>query len=496
MTLSPADERGLAHLSLDSRLRRTFLELPPGQLAALCQHVYDLSLERGLVYYREHGPEVINTMLCPRGIFPEQMSYFHYVTLTIIEALKQVPDLYLQNEAVRKLMPLAEDEQAWLHDTWTPIHGRQHSVFGRLDAMGDMTSPTWKNELDFMEANLTGVGGVHLIPTAENIIQEVITPALQVVAPDLVLETLYDLRELFMQELRDQAKVMHRHGGAVALIDPKFIMEGTNEQEALQKYYGDLGLPVFHADPTELTLKGDEVLYEGTPIDIAYRDYEVRDILDLAKEGVDVRPMKQLFKSNRMVSSMAGDFDHKSGFEILSDPAWARYFTPDQQEIFQRHVLWTRMLRETNTTGPEGWPIDLLEYTRRNRDRLVIKPNRSYGGTGVHIGHSMEQAEWDAAIQTALAEPDPGWVVQKMARTKVAEFPVVDNDGAVHMAPFYFVLGFAATKRGVSILGRASQKQVVNVAQRGGLCTVLVGRHEQELRPPLPSNTQQEFLDI
>jgi hypothetical protein len=64
------------------------------------------------------------------------------------------------------------------------------------------------------------------------------------------------------------------------------------------------------------------------------------------------------------------------------------------------------------------------------------------------------------------------------------------------MAPFYFVLGFAATKRGVSILGRASQKQVVNVAQRGGRCTVLVGRHDQELRPPLPSNTQQEFLDI
>jgi len=126
----------------------------------------------------------------------------------------------------------------------------------------------------------------------------------------------------------------------------------------------------------------------------------------------------------------------------------------------------------------------------------VIKPNRSYGGTGVHIGHSMEQAEWDAAIQAALAEPNPGWVVQKMARTKVAEFPVVDNDGTVHMAPFYFVLGFAATKRGVSILGRASQKQVVNVAQRGGLCTVLVGRHEQELRPPLPTNTTQEFLDI
>jgi len=148
-------------------------------------------------------------------------------------------------------------------------------------------------------------------------------------------------------------------------------------------------------------------------------------------------------------------------------------------------VLWTRLLRECMTTGPEGWPIDLVEYTRRNRERLVIKPNRAYGGVGVHIGHAMEQGEWEQAIQSALTDPNPGWVVQKMARIVTGEFPVVDDDGAVHMAPFYFVLGFAATKRGLSILGRASQRQVVNVAQRGGMCAVLVGRHEQAILAPL-----------
>ena len=31
------------------------------------------------------------------------------------------------------------------------------------------------------------------------------------------------------------------------------------------------------------------------------------------------------------------------------------------------------------------------------------------------------------------------------------------------------------------MLGRASQKQVVNVAQRGGMCVVLVGRHAERL---------------
>ncbi|MBI3733620.1 MAG: hypothetical protein HY259_09215, partial [Chloroflexi bacterium] len=347
--------------------RQAFLQLPAGHLAELSHRVHDLSRERGLLYYRDEGPDVINVMLCPRGIFPEQLSYFHYVTLTIVEALKQIPDLYLQREDVRRLVPLTEVEEQWLRDLWTPRHGRQHTVFARMDAMADLTSPAWKSALEFMEANLTGVGGVHLIPTAESILLDVIAPAIQEIAPDLTLETLYDLRELFMQELRDQARALRRSGGAIALIDPKYVMNGPNEQEALQQYYRERGLPVFHADPAELYLKGSEVLYEGVPIDICYRDYELRDIIELEAEGLDVRPLRVLFKSNRMVSSMAGDFDHKSSFELLTDPGWAKYFTPDQQEVFQRHVLWTRLLRECMTTGPEGWPVDLVEYTRRNR---------------------------------------------------------------------------------------------------------------------------------
>jgi hypothetical protein len=51
---------------------------------------------------------------------------------------------------------------------------------------------------------------------------------------------------------------------------------------------------------------------------------------------------------------------------------------------------------------------------------------------------------------------------------------VVGQDGGVHPEPFYTVMGFAASQHGVSILARASQKQVVNVAQHGGLCAVMV----------------------
>ena len=99
------------------------------------------------------------------------------------------------------------------------------------------------------------------------------------------------------------------------------------------------------------------------------------------------------------------------------------------------------------TLLPDGRTGELLSHVREERESLVIKPNRAYGGVGVHIGHAMEQGEWEQAIQSALTDPNPGWVVQKMARIVTGEFPVVDDDGAVHMAPFYFVLVWIWTRQ-------------------------------------------------
>ena len=104
----------------------------------------------------------------------------------------------------------------------------------------------------------------------------------------------------------------------------------------------------------------------------------------------------------------------------------------------------------------------------------MLKPNRSYGGQGVVLGAALTRPEWEAALDQALADKDR-WVVQRLASIPVYEFPVLGPDGTIHAEPFYTVMGFAPTKYGLAILGRSSQKQVVNVAQRGGMCAVMVG---------------------
>ena len=239
-----------------------------------------------------------------------------------------------------------------------------------------------------------------------------------------------------------------------------------------------------HADPSELTTKNGEVYYEGQMVDLAYRDYMVNDLIELEKSGGNAEPMRELFKQNRMMSSIAAELDQKNCWEIFTAPEFAqRYFTSDERQVFRRHILWTRMVSDRNTWLPHGQPGDLLAYVRRERERLVLKPNRAYGGEGVSLGLATTEAEWESKIEQAVREPNK-WVVQQLAGIPVQEFPVLDEADQIHLEPFYVVMGFAPSKYGVGILARASQKQVVNVAQRGGMCAVAIGQPSGRLMGP------------
>ncbi len=485
-TLPPADERGLKGLSLDSRVRQLFYGLPPEEIKALAERVPVEARAHNLLYYRDGVEDPINILLRPLAVMPDQMAYFHVVSLAIVNALKRLPDLYIQDFAVRETVPLSSDEEKWLWDTWQQSHRENNPIFGRLDAMVDFTSPMWKDSLNFVEPNLSGVGGIHIVPNCEQVVADSVLPILQAQAPDLHLEPGLDLREMFIQEMLDHLEAIGRPNGTLCFIDPKYSGDGPIELDPLMDYYRETrDLTVVHADPSELYVRNNEVWYEDTKVDLGYRDYEVRDLLYIEKEeGVDIRPMKKLFKENRIVSSLAGDFDHKSTWEILTDPRFTeKYFTPDDRRYFKRHVMWTRVVKDRRTTDPDGEPIDLLEYMRRNQDILVMKPNRSYGGDRIILAPLIEEGEWAAAIETALHDEED-WVVQRLARISVNEFPIIAPDGSVSTEPFYTVMGFAPTKYGVAVLGRASQKQVVNVAQRGGLCAVLIGKYAKPILGP------------
>jgi hypothetical protein len=489
--LTPAEELGLSGLNLASRVRKAFYQIPESRLAAMIKRIREEAFRRHLIYLRDGEIDTVRVMPCPVTVLPDQLAYIHYVSLTIQNALKRLPELYMQDFAVREVLQVSAEEEEWLWKCWGPSQRENNPIFGRLDALVDFISPMWKDSLRFVEPNLSGIGGLHLVPTCEGILADVVLPILQEHDPQLRLQVGKDIRELLMQEVLDHLEALNRPARNVCFVEPKYAGSGPDEQQALAEYFhARYGMKIMHADPTELSLRGEEVYYEGDVVDLAYRDYPVADLIDLEREGKDVEPMRALFRQNRMISSITAELDQKSCWEILTDAQFTRkYFSADERQVFRRHVLWTRILSDLRTQLPNGETGDLLEYVRKEHESLVLKPNRDFGGHGVVLGLGLPQSEWETAMERALADKER-WVVQQLASIPVSEFPVLGPDGTAQVEPFYVVMGFAATKYGIAVLGRASQKQVVNVAQRGGMCAVFIG-HPQRLVGPALSEKEK-----
>ncbi len=373
--LTPAEELGLSGHHIDSRVRRAVAGLAPAQLRELAQRVAAAARQHRLLYVRDGLLEVVRILLCPLVLLPDQQAYLNHVSLTLIAALKRLPDLYLGDRAVRALFPFSEEEQAWLRDSWTPGHRDHNPVFGRLDAVVQFTTPHWKESLHFLEPNLNGVGGIHYAPAVNDIISELVMPVLRGVDPQLSLVPGADERGLFMQAVLGHLAALGRAGHRLCLIEPVDADSGPDEQAAMVEYYKRVyGLDILHADPTELSVVGDEVYCRGTLVDLAYRDYSLRDLVELEHAtGQPLAGMRTLFRQNRIISSVAGEFDHNSCWELLTDDELARrYFSAEERQLFRRHVLWTRLLRDCRTSLPDGSHGELSEYVRRQRESLVL----------------------------------------------------------------------------------------------------------------------------
>ncbi len=466
---------------VDARLGNTvneiFLKIPPAQARELFKRVAEEAEKAGLIYQDDDGENrVVPVMMRPRVIRPEQETYYHKVCLEVTRAIEKLAKMYVTDKRVKSLLPFTEREERWLHDIWSKVARQPQTVVARLDANSDFAADDWDTTFHFFETNSVGVGGMYYAPTVADILHRVVVPAMQKHAPALVLRPQADMRQLLLEQITTHAQLIRKRRLNTAFLQDKEAIGGPTEFPYLVDYLKQQRIPAVYADPRELRLKGDELYAGDLPIDIVYRDAEIAEYIDYEDEGADMTALKTAFRRNQVVSSLAGEFDHKSTFEVLTTPDLAEHFTLRQQKIFQRHVLWTRIIREVQTTDFDGETMDLLPWLRRNKDRLVIKPNRSFGGTGIVVGPHVDFATWDAAIEEALAEgmSEGGTVAQRYVDVRVKDFPVLGSDGGISLEEFYVVCGFLATPRGVGILGRASKRRVVNVGQRGGLTAVLV----------------------
>lgn len=460
--------------AIQEKLNKIFLRLPKASIKQLFDKLKEESLKRGMVIYNEKGePRIVNVRVRPWLITKEQKKFFHKVCLDMKDALQRVANIYYNEPKAREILTLTAREEEWFFEIYRSGEQNPQTVFDRIDANAIFSTPDWEESFTFIETNSVGVGGVHYIPAATSMIEDIILPVLRNHLRNIEFTMQDDVRELLFETITEHAQKIGRPRANVAFIEDQRCLDGTDEYAFVANYLRSKGLLAFATDPRELTSKNGEVYFRDTPIDIIYRDCSIDELHEMEDEGAKVDVLKEAFKKNQVVSSIGGEFDHKSTLEIFTDEEYSKYFTPSQKRTFKKYMVWTRLIWDRTTKGPRGEEIELSKFIEKHKDELIIKPNRLYGGEGVVLGRFVKTAEWGKALEDAFKEGHTH-VVQEYAEVREEKFPVFKEDGRVTMEKNYEVSGFASSDSGIAFLGRCSIEPVVNISRKGGLIPVVM----------------------
>jgi hypothetical protein len=188
-----------------------------------------------------------------------------------------------------------------------------------------------------------------------------------------------------------------RNSGLIAVIAEEETLEDVTENINLASRLNAIdGLSSALLAPHELELHDGNVCFRGTPVSIAFVDFNTDVLLDLHRKH-NLKPLLQLVAEGRVVNPRGTEpINVKSMFELLTSAGKER-FSPESV----MRTPWTRRFLPGKTLGPDGKQIDdLYEWTRRNWENLVLKPERGYSGIGVRVGGVNPDA--DEAIGLAL----------------------------------------------------------------------------------------------
>ncbi len=441
----------------------------PG-VSSLFDIIKSESLKRGFTYQRTGGViEAIHLMLIPSVFTAEQIGYLSVVAHAIHRGMGYISRAWGKDERLQRLLPFEEEEGAWIRSVGKDP-GSPAPLWYRLDAHLDMDAPDWRERISIFEINACAVGGIHYGPTAERLFLEVIAPFLKdrlVRLPRVTRSP--DARDLLYLLAARHARAIGRPTLNFIFSEDTTAEEGITEGPYIVEYLRSTGVNALIADPRELYIKRDGVWYRDTPVDVVYRNFEAREIIEMEREGDDTSGIRLAFEMNQVISSLTGDFDHKAMWEVLASGEFDAYFNPTDAAIFKKHLPWTRVVGEKKTVGPDGREVDLLRLLRNARESLVLKPDRLCGGYGVAIGKNMSPSEWDRTIDEAMRGD---WVVQAYSPPEISKFPVLENN-VLSLEDHNIVYGLSSTPDGTGVLGRVSREGVVNVAQQGGLMPVL-----------------------
>jgi glutathionylspermidine synthase len=255
----------------------------------------------------------------------------------------------------------------------------------------------------------------------------------------------------------------HEWGGTgvpnIAILDCKNLPT-SNEFILLRNHFTAHGVPTIISSPDDLEYRSGRLRCGTFRIDLVYKRIIIHEFLARYDE---TQPLVRAYVNHDvcLVNPFRCKIIHKKAvFEMLTDDQHQNWFTQSENKA----VPWTRRVADCKTTR-NGRKINLLEFIRKNRSLLVLKPNDDYGGHGVYFGAQADEREWDNAIATALSRD---YIVQDAIDLHTEEFPIFSDTDWKLQPMFVDTNPFLFRGNVCGAMVRLSSSPIVNVTSGGG----------------------------
>jgi len=431
------------------------------ELARASVEMLDAELERSRLIF---GGRRLSPFIRPHFVMADDWTRVTGICETIFGALQKVKDAAVEHDHILDELGVTEIERKLIRID----PGYSHvSPTSRLDSF--LTDDTYS----FVELNGESPAGIAFADSASAIFRSL--PVMkkfteryridQFEGSSKLLDVLIECYEEFIGG-------KPQHAPTIAIVDLKDLPT-IKEFELFRDFFEHHGYPAVICSPDELEYYDGHLFYKGTIIDIVYKRLLVNEYLPIMDEQ---DALLRAYEAGAvcLVNSFRGKLVHKKAiFAVLTNEKHSHLFSNDELSAIAAHVPWTRKFREERTIN-HGDSIDLVEWTRSNSSKLVLKPNDDYGGHGIYIGWNSSPAEWDDAIQLALKDGD--YLVQERVKTAKEIFPMITDEAGnwemveqlVDLDPLLFMgkVGSAFT--------RLASNELANVTAGGGMVPTFV----------------------
>lgn len=207
----------------------------------------------------------------------------------------------------------------------------------------------------------------------------------------------------------------------IAVVEFKEQLRSAPDEGALlAELFKERGVPARVVAPEELDYTHGKLRAADFEIDVVFRRLSTRELVvrfDLS------HPLLLAYRDRAvcLVNSFRSEIGRRRAlFDLVTDEAVTAHLPSADRKLIRDFVPWTRVVAQKKAKYWER-EIDLPEFIRVSRDRLVLRPNEDSDGHRVFVGADLDQPAWERALRIALRSP---YVVQERLTSASQKVPV------------------------------------------------------------------------